>query len=165
MDNLMELYLKERNNHYFRDYALAQLKIAQRVVDYFEPDDYDTYSIGALNNELNELLKSDSEALILIAAEKIIDEVGYDCSSSVGTEELLQETVKAIQLVKERTHDNKNKELIKRKAKLELELRAIEEQIIDTRSKYVVCPICDGSRFYGEVCDRCNGKGYIEGDK
>lgn len=38
MDGLMKLYRKERVNDFFKNYAIKQIEVAYRILEYLEPD-------------------------------------------------------------------------------------------------------------------------------
>ena len=87
--NFMEMMKDTRTTSHFRDYAIAEIKIAYRIKEYLDPDPY--FPPNNLNSATIVLLENDE---IEEAIRRIIDKELYiDIESSNAYEDLIKESV------------------------------------------------------------------------
>lgn len=86
MNNLMNLYRNERANNYSKDYAIMQVKIAHRILEYLEPDQYFPPK-DTKQSTMDLFLKRDAANAIC----HILHEFNFDCGSSKGYKNMEKE--------------------------------------------------------------------------
>lgn len=86
MDNLMKLYRKERVNDYFKNYAIMQIKVAYRILEYLEPDEY--FPPKNIDESTMELFL---QREVGKAVSRIFDEISFKCGCSSGYEDIERE--------------------------------------------------------------------------
>lgn len=97
--NLMKSMKDVRTTSHFRDYALAEIKIAYRIKEYLTPDNY--FPPNNLNN-VTKLLLCNGE--YREAVQRIIDKELYiDIESSSAYEDLVDEGIEFIESLKDKT--------------------------------------------------------------
>lgn len=124
MENLMKLFKKERTTTYFRDYALWQIRIAYRIMEYLSPDS--VFPPQNLSPAIMDLfLKRD----VVSAVNNILMEVSFECGSSMGYCEMQKEAVEfATELLNE-YFKKMNKNLMSEREQLLIRLGEIDNQI------------------------------------
>lgn len=86
MDNLMKLYRKERVNDYFKNYAIMQINIAHRILEYLDPDT--CFPPKDLDKSTMELFL---QREVGKAVSRIFDEILFKCGCSSGYEDIKRE--------------------------------------------------------------------------
>ena len=124
MNNLMKLYKNERTNDYFKNYAIMQIKVAHRIKEYLDPDEYfppkdickSTMDLF-LQREVNK------------AVSRIFDEVffDYDCSSEYVDVE--KEAVEFAEELLNEFFEKVNKNLLSEREQLLIRLGEIDNQL------------------------------------
>ncbi len=128
MEDLMKLYTeKERCTDYFRKYAIMQIKMAHRLMEYFNPDSVfppkDLYE-STMKLFLN---KENRKAVIEIIEKEIYVEI----NSSQGYEDFVDEAVVLSFQLYEEYIERKHSEEIKERENLLKRLAELDEKIFN----------------------------------
>lgn len=118
----------ERCTTYFRDYAVNQIRVAYRLMEYLNPDDVfkphqksEKIVKMFLNNEVSEAVH-----------EIIYNECCIDISSSRGSEDFeLEAYVLACDLLEQFKQKNQS-DLIRKREELRKELESVDKEIFNT---------------------------------
>lgn len=115
---------QERCTTYFRDYAINQIKVAYRLMEYLEPD-----SVFKSEDLSSNIMKLFLDGKVADAVYKIInDELMIDISSSNGSELFQEEAFTlAIEMLKTYNENCQNK-LIKEREKLTSRIKEIDKE-------------------------------------
>ena len=124
MDNLMKLYKNERTNDYFKNIAIMQIKIAHRIKEYLDEDEYFP-SKDICKSTMELFLQKDVKS----AVRRIFDEVSFDCDCSSGYEDIERE---AVEFAKELLYEyfkKVNRNLLNEREQLLIRLNEIDSQL------------------------------------
>lgn len=125
MKDLMKQFVNsERGTTYFRDYAIYQIKMAYRLMDYLDPD-----TCFPANNLNKHIMKLFLDCDVANAVSEIIDELCIDISSSHGSEEFQNEAyILAVDMLDK--YKNKcNNAKINERNKLMEQIKKLDEEI------------------------------------
>ncbi len=128
MEGLMKLYTeKERCTDYFRKYAIMQIKMAHRLMEYFNPDN--VFPPKDLSEKTMQLFLSRENRK---AVTKIIEnEVYVEIDSSQGYENFVDEAVVLASQLYEENIERKHSEEIKERENLLKRLAELDEKIFN----------------------------------
>lgn len=124
MHNLMSLYKHERTNDYFKDYAISQIKIAHRIKEYLDQDEY--FPPKNISKSTMDLFQQRN---VEEAVKQIFDEVSFYCSSSSGYENMQAEAVKFAEEMLDKYFDLQKHILLSEREKLLARLGEIDKEI------------------------------------
>lgn len=124
MHNLMSLYKNERTNDYFREYAISQIKIAHRIKEYLDQDEY--FPPKNISKSTMDLFQQRN---VEEAVKQIFDEVSFECSSSIGYEDMQAEAVKFAEEMLDKYFDLQKHILLSEREKLLARLGEIDKEI------------------------------------
>lgn len=123
MKDLMRLYKQERTNDYWKDYAIAQIRIAHRFKEYLNPDKYFPPKI---NKEIMNLFL---DQRFEEAVHNIMDDLCLDISSSTGYENIENEAVEFSKELYTEYLKNSNKDLLIEREQLLIKLNEINKNL------------------------------------
>lgn len=124
MHNLMSLYKNERTNDYFREYAISQIKIAHRIKEYLDQDEY--FPPKNISKSTMDLFQQRN---VEEAVKQIFDEVSFECSSSIGYEDMQAEAVKFAEEMLDKYFDLQKHILLSERERLLERLSEIDKEI------------------------------------
>lgn len=123
MDNRMIDFVDTtRITTFFRDYAIAQIKVAYRIAEYLEPDS--TFEPQNLNRDVVELINDERFGDAYFC---ILDELEIDIDSSHWTEALQVEAVELMKYLCSRNTERQAKEKLLRIEALKKELEELQK--------------------------------------
>lgn len=126
MKDLMKQFVTtERGTTYFRDYAIYQIRMAYRLMDYLDPD-----TCFPAKDLSKHTMKQFLDGDVANAVHNIInDELDIDISSSHGSEEFQHEAyVLSVEML-EKYNARCNDEKIKERNKLMEQIKKLDEEI------------------------------------
>lgn len=126
MQNLMSLYENERTNDYFRNYAISQIKIAHRIKEYLDPDEY--FPPKNISKSTMDLLKQRN---FEEAVKQIFDEVSFECGSSIGYEDMQAEAVEFAEEMLDKYLESQKRSLLSEREKILARLCEIDKEIAE----------------------------------
>lgn len=124
MDNLMSLYKNERTNDYFRDYAIAQIKIAHRIKEYLDPDEY--FPPKNISKSVVDLFL---QRKVKEAVHQILDEVSFECGSSDGYMSMEFEAVEFAEEMLDKYLESRKSHFLSERESLLIRLGEIDKQL------------------------------------
>lgn len=124
MDNLMSLYKNERTNDYFRDYAIAQIKVAHRIKEYLDPDEY--FPPKNISQSVVELFL---QRKVKEAVHQILDEVSFECGSSDGYMSMEYEAVEFAEEMLDKYLESRKNHFLSERESLLIRLGEIDKQL------------------------------------
>lgn len=124
MHNLMSLYKNERTNDYFENYAISQIKIAHRIKEYLDPDEY--FPPKNISKSTMDLFH---QRKVKEAVKQIFDEVSFECGSSSGYESMQAEAVEFAEEMLDKYFDLQKHMLLSEREKLLVRLSEIDKEI------------------------------------
>lgn len=120
----MKLCRNERVNNYFKNYAIYQINVAYRILEYLEPDE--CFPPKNLQREImDNFLKKDVGKAVF----EIIDELDIDITSSSGFNDLEKEAIEFANEVLIDFFKRKKKEKLTEREQLLIRLGEIEEEL------------------------------------
>ena len=126
MQNLMSLYENERTNDYFRNYAISQIKIAHRIKEYRDPDEY--FPPKNISKSTMDLFQQRN---FEEAVKQIFDEVSFECGSSSGYEDMQAEAVEFAEEMLDKYLESQKRSLLSEREKLLARLGEIDKEIAE----------------------------------
>lgn len=126
MQNLMSLYENERTNDYFRNYAISQIKIAHRIKEYLDPDEY--FPPKNISKSTMDLFQQRN---FEEAVKQIFDEVSFECGSSSGYEDMQAEAVEFAEEMLDKYLESQKRSLLSEREKLLARLGEIDKEIAE----------------------------------
>lgn len=128
----MKLYrnerVNERVNDYFKNYAIYQIEVAHRILEYLEPDEY-FFPKNLKREIMDNFLKRDVDKAVL----GIIEELNINISSSSGSIDFEKEAIEFANSIlpnfferKKRAYLYKREQLLIRIGELNAELEKLE---------------------------------------
>lgn len=130
MKNLMKLYKNERTNDYFENYAIMQIKIAHRIKEYLNPDEYAPPK--CISKDTMDLFMRKE---VKQAVNKIFDEVSFDCGCSSGYEAMEREAVSFAEELLNEYFAKLNKSLLTEREQLLIRLGEIDRELNNSLEK------------------------------
>lgn len=124
MNNLMALYKNERTNEYFKNYAIMQIKIAHRIKEYLNPDEYFPPK-DICEDTMDLFLKKEVKK----AVRKIFEEVSFDCDCSSGYDSMETEAIMFAEELLTEYFERVNKKLLLEREQLLIRLGEIDTQL------------------------------------
>lgn len=124
MDNLMSLYKNERTNDYFRDYAIAQIKVAHRIKEYLDPDEY--FPPKNISKSVVDLFL---QRKVKEAVHQILDEVSFECGSSDGYMSMEYEAVEFAEEMLDKYLESRKSHFLSERESLLIRLGEIDKQL------------------------------------
>ena len=124
MQNLMSLYENERTNDYFRNYAISQIKIAHRIKEYLDPDEY--FPPKNISKSTMDLFQQRN---FEDAVKQIFDEVSFECGSSIGYEDMKAEAVEFAEEMLDKYFDLQKHILLSERERILARLCEIDKEI------------------------------------
>lgn len=124
MQNLMSLYENERTNDYFRNYAISQIKIAHRIKEYLDPDEY--FPPKNISKSTMDLFQQRN---FEEAVKQIFDEVSFECGSSIGYEDMQAEAVEFAEEMLDKYLESQKRSLLSEREKILARLCEIDKEI------------------------------------
>lgn len=126
MQNLMSLYENERTNDYFRNYAISQIKIAHRIKEYLDPDEY--FPPKNISKSTMDLFQQRN---FEEAVKQIFDEVSFECGSSIGYEDMQAEAVEFAEEMLDKYLESQKRSLLSEREKILARLCEIDKEIAE----------------------------------
>ena len=124
MNNLMRLYKNERTNDYFKNIAVMQIKVAHRIKEYLDQDEYFPPK-DICKSTMDLFLQKD----IKNAVRRILDEVSFDCDCSSGYEAVEREAVEFAKELLNEYFEKVNRNLLTERERLLIRLGEIDSQL------------------------------------
>ena len=124
MDGLMKLYKNERTNDYFKNYAIMQIKVAHRIKEYLDPDEYFPPK-DICKSTMDLFLQRE----VVKAVSRIFDEVSFDCDCSSGYDGMEKEAVEFAEELLNEYFEKVNKNLLSEREQLLIRLGEIDNQL------------------------------------
>ena len=124
MQNLMSLYENERTNDYFRNYAISQIKIAHRIKEYLDPDEY--FPPKNISKSTMDLFQQRN---FEEAVKQIFDEVSFECGSSIGYEDMQAEAVEFAEEMLDKYLESQKRSILSEREKILARLCEIDKEI------------------------------------
>lgn len=124
MKNLMKLYKNERTNDYFKDYTIMQIKVAHRIKEYLDPDEYFPPK-DICKSTMDLFLQRE----VVKAVSRIFDEVSFDCDCSNGYDGMGKEAVEFAEELLNEYFEKVNKNLLSEREQLLIRLGEIDKQL------------------------------------
>lgn len=126
MQNLMSLYRNERTNDYFENYAISQIKIAHRIKEYLDPDEY--FPPKNISKSTMDLFQQRN---FEDAVKQIFDEVSFECGSSIGYEDMQAEAVEFAEEMLDKYLESQKRSLLSEREKILARLCEIDKEIAE----------------------------------
>lgn len=126
MQNLMSLYRNERTNDYFENYAISQIKIAHRIKEYLDPDEY--FPPKNISKSTMDLFQQRN---FEEAVKQIFDEVSFECGSSIGYEDMQAEAVEFAEEMLDKYLESQKRSLLSEREKILARLCEIDKEIAE----------------------------------
>jgi hypothetical protein len=123
MKNLMSLYKNERTNDYFKNYAIMQIKIAHRIKEYLDADEY--FKPKDISKSTMDLFL---QGKVEEAVGRILNEVSFDCGSSSGYDSMEKEAIGFAKELLAEYHE-KNKKLLSERERLMAKVKEIDKHL------------------------------------
>ena len=124
MNDLMKLYKNERTNDYFKNYAIMQIKVAHRIKEYLDPDEY--FPPKDIRKSTMDLFL---QREVNKAVSRIFDEVFFDCDYSSEYEDVEREAVNFAEELLNEFFEKVNKNLLSEREQLLIRLGEIDNQL------------------------------------
>ena len=124
MDNLMSLYKNERTNDYFRDYAIAQIRVAHRIKEYLDPDKY--FPPKNISKSVVDLFL---QRKVKEAVHQILDEVSFECGSSDGYMNMEYEATEFAEEMLDKYLESRKSHFLSERESLLIRLGEIDKQL------------------------------------
>ena len=124
MDNLMSLYKNERTNDYFRDYAIAQIKVAHRIKEYLDPDKY--FPPKNISKSVVDLFL---QRKVKEAVHQILDEVSFECGISDGYMNMEYEATEFAEEMLDKYLESRKSHFLSERESLLIRLGEIDKQL------------------------------------
>lgn len=124
MKDLMKLYKNERTNDYFKDYTIMQIKVAHRIKEYLNPDEYFPPK-DICKSTMDLFLQRE----VVKAVSRIFDEVSFDCDCSTGYDGMGKEAVEFAEELLNEYFEKVNKNLLSEREQLLIKLGEIDKQL------------------------------------
>lgn len=131
MENLMKLYAeKERCTDYFREYAITQIKMAHRLMEYLNPDSI--FMPKDLSEKTMKLfLNKENKRAVIEIIENELNKVFVEINSSQGYENFVNEAVVLSYQLYEKYIARKYSEEIKERENLLKRLEELDKNILN----------------------------------
>lgn len=120
----MKLYKNERTNDYFKNYAIMQIKVAHRIKEYLDPDEY--FPPKDIRKSTMDLFL---QREVNKAVSRIFDEVFFDCDCSSEYEDVEREAVNFAEELLNEFFEKVNKNLLSEREQLLIRLGEIDNQL------------------------------------
>ena len=124
MNDLMKLYKNERTNDYFKNYAIMQIKVAHRIKEYLNPDEY--FPPKDIDKSTMDLFL---QRKVIKAVSRIFDEVSFDCDCSSGYDDMEKEAIEFADELLNEFFEKVNKNLLSEREQLIIRLGEIDNQL------------------------------------
>ena len=124
MNDLMKLYKNERTNDYFKNYTIMQIKVAHRIKEYLNPDEYFPPK-DICKSTMDLFLQRE----VVKAVSRIFDEVSFDCDCSSGYDGMEKEAVEFAEELLNEYFEKVNKNLLSEREQLLIRLGEIDNQL------------------------------------
>ena len=124
MNDLMKLYKNERTNDYFKNYAIMQIKVAHRIKEYLNPDEY--FPPKDIDKSTMDLFL---QRKVIKAVSRIFDEVSFDCDCSSGYDGMEKEAIEFADELLNEFFEKVNKNLLSEREQLLIRLGEIDNQL------------------------------------
>lgn len=124
MNDLMKLYKNERTNDYFKNYTIMQIKVAHRIKEYLDPDEYFPPK-DICKSTMDLFLQRE----VVKAVSRIFDEVSFDCDCSTGYDGMEKEAVEFAEELLNEYFEKVNKNLLSEREQLLIRLGEIDNQL------------------------------------
>ena len=124
MNDLMKLYKNERTNDYFKNYTIMQIKVAHRIKEYLDPDEYFPPK-DICKSTMDLFLQRE----VVKAVSRIFDEVSFDCDCSSGYDGMEKEAVEFAEELLNEYFEKVNKNLLSEREQLLIRLGEIDNQL------------------------------------
>lgn len=120
----MSLYKNERTNDYFRDYAIAQIKVAHRIKEYLDPDKY--FPPKNISKSVVDLFL---QRKVKEAVRQILDEVSFECGSSDGYMSMEYEAAEFAEEMLDKYLESRKSHFLSERESLLIRLGEIDKQL------------------------------------
>ena len=120
----MSLYKNERTNDYFRDYAIAQIRVAHRIKEYLDPDKY--FPPKNISKSVVDLFL---QRKVKEAVHQILDEVSFECGSSDGYMNMEYEATEFAEEMLDKYLESRKSHFLSERESLLIRLGEIDKQL------------------------------------
>ena len=124
MNDLMRLYKNERTNDYFKNIAIMQIKVAHRIKEYLDPDEY--FPPKDIRKSTMDLFL---QREVNKAVSRVFNEVFFDCDCSSGYEDVEREAVEFAEELLNEYFEKVNINLLTEREQLLIRLGEIDSQL------------------------------------